>query len=44
LGLPALFPAVNPPEKTWVRVRKHYRVLVGKPFDILINPLFVEEL
>ena len=40
LVLPALFSAVNPPEKTWVRVRKHYRVLVGKPFDILMNPLF----
>ena len=40
LVLPALFSAVNPPENTWVRVKKHCRVLVGKPFDILMNPLF----
>ena len=44
LMLPALFSAVNPPENTWVRFRKPCRVLVGKPFNNLMNPLFVEEL
>ena len=44
LVLPALFSAVNPPENTWVRFRKLYWVLVSKPCDNLMNPLFVEEL
>ena len=44
LVLPALFSAVNPPESTWVRIRKYYRVLIGKPCNNMMNPLFVEEL
>ena len=44
LVLPALFSVVNPPENTWVSVNKHPRVLVSKPFAILMNPLFAEEL
>ena len=44
LVLPALFLAVNPPENTWVRFRKPCRVLVGKPLNNLMNPLFVVEL
>ena len=32
LVLPALFLAVNPPEKTWVSIEKHCRVLVDKHF------------
>ena len=44
LVLTALFSAVNPPEKTWVSVKKHCRVLLDKPFDILMNPLLLEEL
>ena len=44
LVLPTLFSTVNPPEKIWVSVKKNCRVLVDKPFDILMNPLFSEEL
>jgi hypothetical protein len=41
LVLPALFSAVNPPEKTWVSVEKHYQVLVDMQFDLLMNPCFL---
>ena len=41
LVLPALFSAVNPPEKTWVSVEKHYRVLVDMHFDLLMNRCFL---
>jgi len=39
LVLPALFLTVNPPENTWVSVKKYCRILAGKPFIILMNPL-----
>ena len=42
LVLTALFSAVNPHEKTWVSIRKQCRVLVSKPFDILMNPFLQE--
>ena len=35
---------VNPTERTWVSIKKHCRILVDKPIDILMNPLFSEEL
>ena len=38
LKLPVLFWAANPPEKTSVSAKKHYRVLVDKVFDLLTNP------
>ena len=44
LTLPALFSVVNPPENTWVSVNKHPRLLVSKPFAIMMNPLFAEAL
>jgi len=44
LVLPALFSAVNPPEKMWVSIKKHCRVLGGKLSGILMNLLFAEEL
>ena len=46
LVLPALFLAVNPPEKTWVSVEKHCRVLVDKYFLIFwwILAFLIEEL
>ena len=34
LKLPALFSAVNPPEKAWVSIEKHCRLLVNKHFLI----------
>ena len=39
LVLPALFSAVNPPENTWVSVKKYCRVLARNPFNILMNPI-----
>ena len=44
LVLLSLFTAVNPPEKTWVSIEKHCRVLGGELFGILMNFLFAEEL
>ena len=44
LVLPALLSAINPPEKTWVSIKKHYRVLRSKFPGILMNFLFAEEL
>jgi hypothetical protein len=41
LKLPALFSAANPPEKTWVSVEEHCRVLLDKVFDLLTNPCFL---
>ena len=41
LKLPTLFLEVNPPEKTWVSVEKHYRVLVVMHFNLLMNPCFL---
>ena len=40
LKLPALFWAANPPEKAWVSVEKHNRVLVGVHCGLLTNPCF----
>jgi len=37
LKLPALFWVANPPKKTRVSVEKHYRVLVDKVFNLLMN-------
>ena len=34
LKLPALFSAVNPPERTWISIEKHCQVLVNKHFLI----------
>ena len=39
LVLPSLFSADNPPEKTWVSVEKHYRVLVDMHFDLFDKSL-----
>ena len=41
LKLPTLFWVKNPPENAWVSVEKHYRVLVVKLFDPLMNPFLI---
>lgn len=40
LVLPALFSAVNPPEKTWVSIKKHCRVHGDELSGVLMNFIF----
>ena len=41
LVLPALFSAVNPPEKSLVSIKKHCRVLEDELSGVLMNPFFL---
>ena len=40
LVLPALFSVVNPPEKSWVSIQKHCRILGDELSGVLMNFLF----